>query len=228
MIKCPCCFSDLVVTHREMYETLIEHVEERGVSMKDGYQCPNTHCKAYEMNGVWIEEGEFWIKEPPAGMNYMEAEEEVVKYSFTGAKYAVNSFANGYSRYSEDKQKGEQSLNLWWFIFKWTPLYMKIEGTHEWKRTGKWKRTIMRRASEGRYVHFMTFWDIFFFELMVYKTNCPKAIAKDEKALEIMQSIIRKENTWGLKEDRFWWILARFTVCWILFPHTSMIIKNIR
>jgi hypothetical protein len=228
MIKCPCCLSDLEVTHQDRYETLIEHVEEREPSMKDGYQCPNSFCKAYEMNGVWIEEGDFWIKEPPALMNYIEAEEEVEKHSFTGTTFAVNSFADGYHRYNEDKKNREVSLNLWWFIFTWTPLYQNIEGTNEWKRTGKWKRTIMRRASEGRYIHFMTFWDIFFFELEVYKTNYSKAIAKDENALEIMQANIRNENIWGLKEDRFWWKLARFTVCWILFPNKSRIIKNIR
>lgn len=228
MIKCPCCLSDLIITHQDRYETLIEHVEEREPSIKDGYQCLNTCCKAYEMNGTWIEGGEFWIKEPPAGMNYFEAEEEVERHSLSGRVDAMNSFSDGYERFKEDKSRRELSLDLWWFIFKWTPIYTKIDGIHEWKRTGKWKRTIMRRASEGRYVHFMTFWDIFFFELEVYKTNYSKAIAKDENALEIMQSNIRNENMWGVKEDRFWWNFARFTVCWILFPHRSSIIKNIR
>jgi hypothetical protein len=228
MIKCPCCLSDLEVTHQERYETLIEHVEEREPSLKKGYQCPNSFCKAYEMNGVWIEDGDFWIKEPPAGMNYTEAEEEVEKNSFTGTTYAVNSFAHGYHRYTEDKKNREFSLNFWWFIFTWTPLYTRIDGTNEWKRNGKWKRTIMRRATEGRYIHFMTFWDIFFFELEVYKTNYSRAIAGDENALEILQSNLRNENIWGLKEDRFWWKIARFTVCWIIFPGKSKLIKNIR
>lgn len=227
MIKCPCCFADLEVTHQDRYETLIEHVECREPSMKDGYQCPNSHCKAYEMNGVWIEDGDFWIKEPPAGMDYFEAEAEVEKHSLTGRALAVNSFADGYQRYTEERQKRELSLDLYWFIFKWTPLYNNIEGTNEWKRTGRWKRTIMRRESEGRYVHFMTFWDIFFFELEVYTTNYHRAIANDRNALEIMQSYIENKNMWGQKEDRFWWKLARFTIAWIIFPGKSRIIKNI-
>lgn len=228
MIKCPCCLSDLVITHQDRYETLLEHVEDREPSMKDGYQCPDHSCKAYEMNGVWIEDGDFWIKEPPAGMNIFEAEEELEKYSFSGRTFAVNSWQDGYQRYTEEKQKKELSLDLWLFIFKWTPLYQQIHGTNEWKRTGKWKRTIMRRESDGRYVHFMTFWDIFFFELEVYKTNYSRAIAKDESALEIMQSNIKNENMWGKKEDRFWWKLARFVVCWVIFPNKSRIIKNIQ
>lgn len=228
MIKCPCCFSDLEVTHQDRYETLMEHVEEREPSLKDGYQCTNSNCKAYEMNAVWIEEGDFWIKEPPAGMDYFKAEEEVEKSSFTGRTYAVNSWQDGYQRLTEERQKRELSLNLHWFIFKWTPLYNMIEGTNEWKRNGKWKRIIMRRESEGRYVHFMTFWNIFYFELEVYTTNYDRAIAKDQNALEIMQTFIKNENMWGKKEDRFWWKLARFTISWIIFPGRSRIIKSIQ
>jgi hypothetical protein len=228
MIKCPCCFSDLEITHQDRYETLMEHVEEREPSMKDGYQCPNSFCKAYEMNGVWIEDGDFWIKEPPAGMNFIEAEEEVEKHSMTGRTYAINSWQDGYERYRTDQEKRKIVLNLFFFIFELTPRYERIEGINEWKRTGRWKRTIMRRESEGRYVHFMTFWDIFFFELDVYKTNYTRALAKDPNALEIMQNSIKNENMWGKKEDRFWWKIARFVVCWVIFPGKSRIIKNIR
>lgn len=228
MIKCPCCFSDLEITHQDRYETLMEHVEEREPSMKDGYQCPNSFCKAYEMNGVWIEDGDFWIKEPPAGMNFIEAEEEVEKHSMTGRTYAINSWQDGYERYRTDQEKRKIVLNLFFFIFELTPRYERIEGINEWKRTGRWKRTIMRRESEGRYVHFMTFWDIFFFELDVYKTNYTRALAKDPNALEIMQNSIKNENMWGKKEDRFWWKIARFVVCWVIFPGKSRIIKSIQ
>jgi len=225
MIKCPCCFSDLKVTHQDRYETLIEHVEEREPSIKDGYQCTNSNCKAYEMNAAWINDGDFWIKEVPVGMDYTEAEKEVEKASFTGRTLAVNSFADGYQRYTEERQRKELSLNLYWFIFKWTPVYQHIDDTNEWKRTHKWKRTIMKRKSEGRYIHFMTFWDIFFFELETYKTNYPKAIDDNESALEIMQNTINNKTIWG-NEDRFWWTMARFIICWIIYPGKSKIIKR--
>lgn len=227
MIKCPCCFSDLEITHQDRYETLMEHVEGHEPSMKDGYQCTNSQCKAYEMNGVWIEDGDFWIKEPPVGMDYMKAEEEIEKYSFTGRTLAVNSWADGYQRYTEDKKKKELTLNLYWFIFLWTPIYQRIDETNEWKNTSRWKRTIMRKSGE-RYIHFMTFWDIFFFEMNVYKMNYPKAIAKEESALEIMQSTLNNTNIWGKREDRFWWTLARFIVCWVVYPSKSRIIKHIK
>jgi len=228
MIKCPCCFCDLVITHQDRYETLAEHVDETEPSLKDGYQCPNSSCKAHEMNAVWIEEGDFWIKEPPAGMDLYKAREEVENHSMTERIYAVNSWQDGYERYRKDQEKRKITLNLFFFIFELAPRYKKIENACEWKRTGEWKRTIMRRATEGRYIHFMTFWDIFFFELEVYKTNYSKAIAKDQNALEILQASINNENLWGTKDDRFWWKLARFTISWIIYPGKSRIIKNIQ
>ena len=214
MIKCPCCLSDLVVTHQDRYETLTEHVEGREPSLKDGYQCPNEKCKAYEMNGVWIEEGDFWIKEPPAGMNFSEAEAEVERHSFTGKTNAINSFSDGYERYREDKEKRTITLNLYWFIVQFVPKYERVNGTYEWKRTGVWKRSIMKRT-DGRYLHYMTFWDIYYFELGNYKNSIHKALAGNRDDIEVILKMARNEGLRRKRDKRFWWMIARYFICWI-------------
>jgi hypothetical protein len=214
MIKCPCCLSDLKVTHQDKYETLIEHVEEREPSMKDGYQCLNSKCKAYEMNGVWIESGDFWIKEPPAGMNYEEAEEEVERHSMTGRVPAINSWQDGYEIYRADQQRRKITFNLWLFIFEWIPRYKKIEGINSWKRTDEWKRTIMMRR-EGRYIHFMTFWDIYYFLLDEYKNSIQGALQGKKEGIESIRMMANNVDFFGKKDNRFWWTIARYFICWV-------------
>jgi hypothetical protein len=225
-LKCPCCFSDLAVTHQGKYETLIEHVECREPDMKDGYQCPNSRCAAYEFNGVWIEDGDFWIKEPPAGMNHEEAEQQIENHSLTGRTYAVNSFSDGYERYRDEQAKSTVTLNLHWFILEFTPRFERIEGSNEWVKTGKWKRTIMRSVGDGRYVHFMTFWDIYYYELDNYKRNFIGLLEGDEEATADILKMIENEDMWGKKEKRFWWKIARYFICWVWNRGTSKKIKQ--
>lgn len=215
MIKCPCCLSDLVVTHQDRYETLTEHVECREPSLKDGYQCPNESCKAHVMGAAWIEEGEFWIKQPPAGMNFLEAEEEVERHSLTGRLDAINSFSDGYHRYREEMEKDTITLDLYWFIVQFVPRFKSIQGTYEWKRTGSWKRRIMRRVGHGRYIHFMTFWDIYYFELSNYKESIYKALEGSQSDAEVILKMAGNEDRWNKRDNRFWWKIARYFICWI-------------
>ncbi len=229
MIKCPCCLSDLKVTHQDRYETLDEHVNDETPSLKDGYQCSNEKCTAYEYNGVWIEDGEFWIKEPPAGTSYEDAEKAIERGSLTGRTHAINSWQDGWERYREEQKKRTVSFNLFWFFVQFVPLYQKIEGIHEWRRTGKWRRTIMRRV-EGRYVHFMTFWDIYFSELREYRQNYHGALSMREECVEIIQSMANNLNFWGKKPEKGFLRrkIARYVVCWIIYRDRTKIIMSIK
>jgi hypothetical protein len=214
-LKCPCCLSDLVVTHQDRYETLLEHVEDREPSLKDGYQCLNSSCAAHEYNGVWIEEGDLWIKEPPAGMNYREAEIQIEKHSFSGRTTAVNSFADGYERFREEQKNNTLTLNLRWFILEFIPRFERSENSYEWKRTGQWKRTIMRSVGSGRYVHFMTFWDIYYYQLDNYRRYYAGVLEGDGEASADILRMIENQDMWGKKEKRFWWSLAHYFICWV-------------
>lgn len=227
-LKCPCCLSDLKVTHQDRYETLIEHVEERKPSLKDGYQCPNEKCAAYEYNGVWIEDGDFWIKEPPAGTSYEVAEKQIECHSLTGRTFAVNSWQDGYERYREDQKRRTVSLDLFWFIFQFVPLYKKLDGINEWKRTGQWRRTIMRRVDQGRYVHFMTFWDIFFSELKEYRDNYHDALCMKEEAVASIQRMANNLTVWGKPEKGLLKKISRYVICWILYRDRTKIVLSIK
>ena len=232
MIKCPCCLTDLQVTHKGKYETLEEHVEDREPSMKDGYQCMNTVCKAHEMNAVWLEDGEMYIKEPVAGMNWIEAEDEVKKYSLTGKVEAVNSWASGYATYRERQKKGTIKLDLFWFIIEWIPQFARIEHEYPiWEKTGKWKRTIMRRVTEGRYVHFMTFWDIFWFEYNDYTSKYNALLMYKETST--LEDLLKKiyggdeDYPWS-RNGSFWWKSSRWIVCHVILFDKTRIIKSIK
>jgi hypothetical protein len=227
MIKCPCCLSDLVITHQDRYETLIEHVESREPSLKDGYQCLNERCAAYEYNGVWIKDGEFWIKEPPAGMNYLEAEKQIENHSLTGRIYAINSWQDGYERYREEQKKRTVILDFFWLIVHFTPRYTKIDEVNEWKSTGKWKRTIMRRIERGRYVHFMTFWDIYYFELDNYNSSLKGALSGSREDMADILKMSNNEDRWGKKDSRFWWKIAKYFICWVWNRKTTKMIINV-
>lgn len=225
MIKCPCCLSELKVTHQDRYETLIEHVECTEPTIKDGYQCPNESCKAHEMNAVWIEDGDFWIKEPPTGLNYTEAKNEVEKCSLSGRLNAVDSFSDGYEAYKADQEKRKMTLNLYWFIFQFTPRYERVEGSNYWERTGSWKRTIMVRK-DGRYLHFMTFWDIYYYELGNYNSNIHGALSGNQHSIDVILKLANNEDMFGRKEKRFWWRLAAYFVCWVWNKERTKIVVN--
>jgi hypothetical protein len=211
---------------------LEEHVEEREPEMKDGYQCMNPVCKAHEMNATWIKDGDMYIKEPVAGMNWTEATNEVEKYSLTGRTEAVNSWASGYAIYREKQTKETIVLDLYWFIIKWIPRFSRIE--HEvpiWKKDGTWSRTIMRRTKGGRYIHFMTLWDIFWFEYSDYTSKYNSILAyKDPETLkELVKKIDGQVDDYPWSHDNnFWWKSARWLVCNVIFFEKSKIIKGIR
>lgn len=227
-LKCPCCLSNLEVTHQDRYETLTEHVEDRTPSLKNGYQCPNSKCAAYEYNGVWIEDGDFWIKEPPAGVSYEEAEKQIERHSLTGRVHAVNSWQDGYERYREEQKKMTVTLDLHWFIFQFVPGYRKVDEINEWKSTGKWRRTIMRRVEQGRYVHFMTFWDIYFSELKEYRNNYQEALNMNKEAVATIWRMANNLNIWGKPEKGFLRKISRYAICWIFYRNRTQIIMSIK
>lgn len=94
-IYCPCCNSELVVTHRDRYEDLVDHVSNPNgtPSMKDGYQCIVESCSAHKLNATWLQDGELFMN-PPDGISWSQAHNTLESLSSNGTGYALNSFTH--------------------------------------------------------------------------------------------------------------------------------------
>ena len=63
-MKCPCCKSELVITHQDRYESMGD-----GTYLRDGYQCLKESCVFNNFNVVWLSDGTIYTS-PQNGMSY--------------------------------------------------------------------------------------------------------------------------------------------------------------
>lgn len=121
-MRCPCCLKDLIITHRERYQDLSEHVSNpNGLpSMKDGYQCTDEYCVANNLNCTWIEDGGIYI-DPPEGVKWTVAHRIIEKSSTTGMYYALDSWEHYYNLGKKKIEKRTLLLNFHFFKVKIFP-----------------------------------------------------------------------------------------------------------
>jgi hypothetical protein len=183
-LKCPCCETELVLTHQGRYQDLCEHVSQpnREPSLKDAYQCPNEYCVANNLNASWIEGGEIFIN-PPEGIKWTVAHRTIEKTSVSGMYWALNSWQHHYEGGKKAIARYKFSINLYWYKFDFEPDHKghkyPIEIQYQ-PNLWKWKTQIWKRQTEPyvSWVGFIPFWtmvkfliDKFNREYLLWKEN---------------------------------------------------------
>lgn len=94
---CPCCEEQIVITHRDRYQDISEHVSNPNgyVSTKDAYQCVNKWCIANNLGATWIESGDMYMS-PPEGIRRTVASSVIKRCSKIGTEHPKGSWMHNY------------------------------------------------------------------------------------------------------------------------------------
>jgi hypothetical protein len=207
-MQCPCCCTELVVTHRGRYEDLGEHVSNPNgtPSLKDGYQCPNEWCVCHSnnMNCTWIEDGEIYISQP-SGFKWTVAHQVIKKMSVTGRYYAINSWNDDYEELRELEKIHTHNYNICGLTIKTTTIFYRSE-------TGKPVPKFFPKIEYIRNgVYVIPFWRMTTFQIKRFAQNYSKALEGKEYALNECHKIINGLSHFGnKKDDRFFSKLSSF------------------
>jgi hypothetical protein len=217
-LKCPCCETELVLTHQGRYQDLCEHVSQpnREPSLKDAYQCPNEYCVANNLNASWIEGGEIFIN-PPKGIKWTVAHRTIEKASVSGMYWALNSWQHHYEGGKKAIARYKFSINLYWYKFDFEP---KDKG-HKYPteiqyqpNLWKWKTQIWKREKNGAsYVGVIPFWRMVKFS--IGKFNSEYALWKENGNKNSLKECFNGAMgiaPWGAIDTRFY---TKFTKVWL-------------
>jgi hypothetical protein len=217
ILKCPCCDSELKITHHEHYQDLSEHVSNPNgqPSLKAGYQCTNTDCIANLCDVAWIEDGDYFIGKRPENISYRELT-HALEFKH-GIAFAVNSWNWHYHLGKKAIEKKSFVIDLKWYRFKFEPKEKgwdyPVEVRHK-PNFLKWKVEIWKQGSEpGCYTTVIPFWRMakysvgeFNREFNLWKENGNK------DSLKKCYRNIQGKDFWGYEDTRFyakvstWWI----------------------
>ena len=215
-IKCPCCDSVLIVTHRERYQDLMEHVSDPNgtPSMKDGYQCPNKECIANMCGVTWIEDGDYYTGKRPEGISYSELNRRLEeKY---GTACAVDSWNFHYELGKKAIKKKTWKINLYWYKFVFPPREKgwdyPIEKRHQ-PNMWKWKIEIWKKSSDYGHTNVIPFWIMMRYVIRGFKNNYKNW--KETGSERSRKDAINEAtgiSSWGSIDTRFY---ARMSKIWI-------------
>lgn len=200
-LQCPCCCTELVVTHRDRYQNLGEHVSNPNgePSLKEGYQCPNEWCVCHKsnLNCTWIDDGEIYIS-PPGEFKRTIAHQVIKKMSSTGRYYALNSWNDDYEELKELEVINTRRFRIGNFV---------IKSTTEFYRS-KFGRPAPRFFPRIEYiyngVYVIPFWRMTTFQIKRFAKNYSSALKGEEHALKECYKIANGISHFGKnKDDRF-------------------------
>lgn len=223
-IKCPVCDSQLVVTHQDRYQDLVEHVSQPNAtpSMKDGYQCPNTECIAHVCGTTWIEDGDYYSGNRPEGITREQLNSALnARY---GTAYAVDSWNFHYELGKRAVKKRTWKINLHWYKIDIIPQEKgwnyPIEVRHQphlWKK----KIEIWKKTSDYGYTNVIPFWRMTSFCVKKFKNSYSRWKENTNKRdWEEAYNEAMGISPWGKPDDRFY---ARVAKLWIQIFHARKV-----
>jgi hypothetical protein len=182
-MKCPCCKEELVVTHRDRYESLDEHVSGGRPSLKNGYQCLNDYCVANNMGATWIEDGDIFV-DPPHGVKASTAHRAIEGASATGMVYALGSWSHHYNGMTLEKEKTRKTLEMWkWRVRIFRKYTIQEDGSYKKEKFSR-AFEIWKRDSEGHYTLLVPFHRLFVHVIRDFNRNLPPAMEGDSSAMK--------------------------------------------
>jgi hypothetical protein len=203
-MRCPSCKKPLVVTHRDRYESIEDHVSNRTPSLRDGYQCLDEHCVSNNLGAVWTSDGELFIH-PPEGIKMHVATRMIELSSELGLADALDSWSHCYEHKKLDEKK--RSFHVRIFNWKWKiyPSYSSKKSIFTLKLNNEWHKNWIfpkvewyRKTSDNGWVHTSTLPTMVIFCLKQFNRNYE---SQDwEKCLEEIDCI----TSWGKKDERLY------------------------
>jgi len=238
-ILCPCCLAPLVVTHRDRYQDMSDHVSNpNGIpSMKDGYQCLNFDwCFASIYKCTWLEDGDFFCGTPPEGMGYGDIRDILDRHwKFPTKTIAVNSWNFFYKLGGIETKKRIKTYKLGKYTFKFTPKEKGYEyPDHEryMPRKFVYKMEILKETEDGCYTHIISDYRMIkhtisdfnsnYFSEFNTKGNSYRGTYLIDKCMET----ITCSTIYGYKDRRRYKLISMVLIN-ILFPLKVRRIKNL-
>jgi hypothetical protein len=223
-IFCPCCETELKVTHRDRYQDLNEHVSNPNgePSMKDGYQCTNEDCIANQCNVSWIEDGDCYLGKRPEEISY-----SILSFALkakTGHSFAINSWNYHYQLGMDAIKKRTVRINLYWYKINFIPKEKgwdyPIEKRHH-PNMWKWGIEIWKKTSEHGYTNVIPFWRMMRFSIGQFKMNYRnwKENGSDRSGKDAFDLLIGI-SSWGHIDTRFY---SRMSRLWIKLFHPGKV-----
>lgn len=238
-ILCPCCLSPLVVTHRDRYQDMSEHVSNPNgtPSMKDGYQCLNHDwCFASKYNCTWLEDGDFFCGTPPGGMNYIDIRDILDRHwKFPTKTLAVNSWNFFYRLGEIEKKKRIKTFSLGKYTFRFVPRekgYKYPVNEQYMPRNFSYKMEILKATSDGCYTVMISDYRMIKHTISDFNTNYHDEFNTIGSSyggtylIDKCMEAIRCSTITGYKDRRRFKIISMFLIK-ILFPCKVRRIKNL-
>lgn len=243
-IYCPICEKELIVTHRERYESLDEHVSDPNgtPSLKDGYECSDENCFSRFLKVSWTEDGSEYI-DVPSDMTLAHAYELLKERCKDGMYEAIGSWQRGYEMMSRKKKKKSIELNLFWFLIHVEPQYRQVfpneplnmaqeigmekKDPHAWVFTGrKWKW--FKKTNAGTYQSFIPIWTIVKMKMKDFNLHYHKALEKNPESIKALMKIYKDSAYWSeyQREPRYWFRVAN-RILRFLYKDRFEIIENL-
>lgn len=218
---CPVCKSKLVVTHRDRYEDLSEHVSNPNgtPSMKDGYQCTNVDwCLASNLNFTWISDGDCFTN-PSEGVSYTEANRRLKKASVSGMEFALNSWNHYYNLGKNKIKERRKEFHLGKYKIAIEPKekgYKYPLQKQYMPSTFKWRYEIWKKSedSPGCYISIVPTHRMVMHSIRNFNSSYRSAIfnpkANRNSIKDCMDSI--RCTKWGSPDDRKFAKISSFLI----------------
>ena len=172
-LHCPFCKGELVVTHQDRYQDLLEHASDpnRTPSMKDGYDCLNEECLAFGTH-TWIEDGDYYSRRPE-DIKYREWDELRKSQSGTDEYFAIGSWQYHYHIGKAAIKKASFRINLYWYKLEFEPKEKGWDYPEEIQympNLWRWKMSIWKKSSDYGYTNLVPFHRMVGFWIRQFKT----------------------------------------------------------
>ena len=140
-MKCPCCKSELVITHQDRYESMGE-----GAYLRDGYQCLKESCVFNHFNVVWLSDGTIYTS-PQNGMSYYMQKTILEKFVENKNLHPIGSWNYFYAQKRHIEKSETKKIEIGNYMLEIIPDFKHPKNENEpyRKRIFKifkfWKRT---------------------------------------------------------------------------------------
>ena len=226
---CPCCSHELVVTHKDRYEDLGEHVSDPNgtPSMKDGYQCTYEYCEANNLDAVWIEDGDMFIRNKPEQIKWAVAHNIIEKCSRSGMQYALNSW----NHYYQEGQAAIKARTKKITIGKWKIVFVPKEKGHKYPlekqyqpQRFSYKLEYWKRTEDGNgYTSVVPDFRMVKYCLQKFNREYRSAIEGNKSAIQNCLNEIECYSSWGSRDDRRYAKITSFLLRTLHYAKTAVI-----
>jgi len=226
-IYCPVCGSELIVTHRDNYEDIQDHVScdefDRTPSLKDGYQCVNKDCLASEYGLTWLIDGDLFTRRDffPPDVTYSMVNDRIKSLCKNGNTFAKNSWNYYYKNGCDAVKKRTIHINIFKFKIDIIPKrygYNYPNNKREMPRLIGWKFEYWKQVDEHSYTTIIPITSMVKHSIRTFKSAATR-LKKSDVPLNKMKSdikdatnIIKCLDYWGNPDRRNYAKVSSFII----------------